>query len=221
MISLPLPAPRIAAAMVFVTILLGGLAGCTTTATTAATGSAGGTSYATLFLAEDGSVITRESTIAKARDAEAKAYWNGDRVTGSPSVVINLTTQEASFYKGGKLVGATPISSGNQANPTPTGSFRITQKSKNHRSNLYGDYVDASGYPVVSNVDVYRDKKPAGTSFLGASMPYFLRFHNGVGMHAGFLPGFPDSHGCVRMPEHMAEAFYAHSSVGTPVRVVR
>jgi lipoprotein-anchoring transpeptidase ErfK/SrfK len=51
-------------------------------------------------------------------------------------------------------------------------------------------------------------------------MPYFLRFHGGYGLHAGFLPGFPASHGCVRMPERMAQIFFANSSQGTPVRVV-
>jgi lipoprotein-anchoring transpeptidase ErfK/SrfK len=51
-------------------------------------------------------------------------------------------------------------------------------------------------------------------------MPYFMRIHGGVGMHAGFLPGFPASHGCIRMPERMAQIFFANVSHGTPVRVV-
>jgi lipoprotein-anchoring transpeptidase ErfK/SrfK len=51
-------------------------------------------------------------------------------------------------------------------------------------------------------------------------MPYFMRIHGGVGMHAGFLPGFAASHGCIRMPERMAQIFFANVSHGTPVRVV-
>jgi lipoprotein-anchoring transpeptidase ErfK/SrfK len=73
---------------------------------------------------------------------------------------------------------------------------------------------------VVSNVGVKRDPKPSGTSFRGAPMPYFMRIHGGVGMHAGFLPGFAASHGCIRMPERMAQIFFANVSHGTPVRVV-
>lgn len=178
-------------------------------------------SEATQFLGADGRVITVESSRAKARAAEAAAYWRGDGVTGAPSIVVNLTQQKAYFYKGGQLVGETPISSGNATNPTPTGRFRVIQKSKNHRSNLYGAYVDDGGAVVVDNIDVHVDRRPAGTTFLGASMPYFLRIHGGVGLHAGYLPGFPDSHGCIRLPDHMAEVFYAHANHGTPVAVVR
>jgi hypothetical protein len=177
-------------------------------------------SEATMFLGSNGQVVTVESTRARARAAEAGAYWRGDGVSGSPSITISLGAQKAFFYKGGKLVGETPISSGNAANPTPRGSFTVIQKSKNHRSNLYGNYVDANGYTVVENIDVIRDRRPPGARFEGARMPYFLRFHNGVGMHAGFLPGFPDSHGCVRLPDNMARNFYENAPHGTPVRVV-
>ncbi len=151
----------------------------------------------------------------------AKSWWEGDGVSGSPSVVISLSKQTASFYKGGELVGLSAVSTGREGGSTPTGSFRITQKSRHHRSNLYGDYVGPDGRPVVSNVGVRQDKRPEGTTFLGAPMPYFMRVVNGVGMHTGFLPGFPDSHGCIRMPDEMAAKFYANVSVGTPVRIVR
>ncbi len=156
-----------------------------------------------------------------AKRAMARSWWEGDGVSGSPSVEISLSKQTASFYKGGKLVGLSAVSTGREAGTTPTGSFSVTQKSRHHRSNLYGDYVGPDGQPVVSNVDVYRDKKPEGTTFLGAPMPYFMRIVNGVGLHEGFLPGFPDSHGCIRMPEEMAANFFANVNVGTPVRVVR
>ncbi len=170
----------------------------------------------TFFLGDRGEVYSRTSAGKKAL---ARSWWEGDGVTGAASVVIDISEQTASFYKGGKLVGVSAVSTGREARSTPTGSFRISQKNIDHRSNLYGDYVGPDGRPVVSNVDVYQDKKPAGTTFLGAPMPYFMRVVNGVGMHEGFLPGFPDSHGCIRMPEEMAAKFYANTRVGTPVRI--
>jgi Uncharacterized protein conserved in bacteria len=174
----------------------------------------------TMFLGANGRVVTVPSSRAKAREAERTAYWRGDGVSGSPSITVNLSEQKAYFYKGGQLVGETPISSGNAQNPTPRGVFKVIQRNKNHRSNLYGDYVNDAGYPVVQNVDVTRDPRPPGTKFQGAPMPYFLRIHGGVGLHAGYLPGFPDSHGCIRLPDHMAEAFFENAPLGTPVRVV-
>lgn len=176
--------------------------------------------YATRYLGADGTVVTRPSTLAAARLAEEQSWWEGDGVSGSPSIVINLTSQKASFYKGGKLVGVSPVSTGREGYLTPAGSFRVIQKNRHHRSNLYGDYVDDAGNVMVANVGVRRDAKPAGAKFLGAEMPYFMRIHGGVGLHAGFLPGFADSHGCIRMPDRMAAKYFAHAPTGTPVRVV-
>jgi hypothetical protein len=147
------------------------------------------------------------------------SYWDGDGLRGSPRVVISLSEQKAYFYKGDVLAGVSRISTGREGYDTPAGNFKVTQKSPNHRSNLYGDYVDAAGNVVVKDVDVREDPKPAGCEFLGASMPYFMRVHGGVGMHAGFLPGYPASHGCIRMPEHMARAFFNNVSIGTPVKI--
>lgn len=148
------------------------------------------------------------------------SYWDGDGVSGTSSITINLGEQKAFFYKDGRLVGVSMISSGREGYRTPSGQYKIIQKSKDHVSNLYGDYVDQGGNVMVANVGVKRDAKPPGTSFRGAPMPYFLRFHGGYGLHAGFLPGFAASHGCVRMPERMAQIFFANVSRGTPVRVV-
>ena len=50
-------------------------------------------------------------------------------------------------------------------------------------------------------------------------MPYFMRIHGAVGMHAGYLPGYPASHGCIRMPEFMAEDFFNNVEIGTPVTI--
>jgi hypothetical protein len=60
---------------------------------------------------------------------------------------------------------------------------------------------------------------PRGGKFIPAPMHYFMRFNGGDGMHAGYLPGYPASHGCVRMPEQYAIAFFNAVQVGTPVTI--
>jgi lipoprotein-anchoring transpeptidase ErfK/SrfK len=175
------------------------------------------TGSTTQYLTPGGQVVAKESNVGITDNV---SYWDGDGLSGSPSITINLREQKAFFYKGDRLVGVSMISSGREGYSTPPGNYKIIQKSPNHVSNLYGDYVDGSGNVVVANVGVKRDPRPAGTHFRGAPMPYFLRFHGGYGLHAGFLPGFPASHGCVRMPERMAQIFFANVSHGTPVRVV-
>lgn len=150
------------------------------------------------------------------------SFWDGDGVPGSPSIRISLGEQRAYFYKGGELVGVSVLSSGREGHDTPTGNFKIIQKDRHHKSNLYGDYVDTqTGTPVVKDIDVKKDPKPPGTVFDGARMPFFMRIVGGVGMHEGFLPGYAASHGCIRMPDFMAENFFAHVSIGTPVTVTR
>jgi hypothetical protein len=149
------------------------------------------------------------------------SYWDGDHVGGAPSIRIDLGEQRAYFYKGGELVGISVISSGREGFATKTGSFRIMQKDRYHKSSLYGNYVDAgSGAVVRRDVDTSKDRRPPGTVFDGADMPYFMRIVGGIGMHEGFLPGYPASHGCIRMPGFMAEKFFENVSLGTPVSLV-
>jgi lipoprotein-anchoring transpeptidase ErfK/SrfK len=140
-------------------------------------------------------------------------------VSGSPRITIDLSAQRAYFYKGDELVTTSRVSSGKSGFRTPTGSFRITQKERTHRSTTYGKYVSASGSVINGDVDVRKEPKPEGASYVGASMPYFMRFNGPVGMHAGRVPGYPASHGCVRLPRSMAMLFYEHAPVGTPVTV--
>lgn len=175
------------------------------------------TGYDTLFLGANGEIVYRSTQAAKVQEA---GYWRGDGVSGSPSITIDLSHQEAYFYKGGQLVGMSPISSGREGYRTPTGQFSIIQKSADHKSNLYGNYVDSSGNILVKNIGIMEDPRPPGAKFDGAPMPYFMRITGGVGMHKGFLPGVPDSHGCIRMPGNMAQVFFEHAPLGTPVRVV-
>jgi len=147
------------------------------------------------------------------------SYWDGDQASGSPSIKISLGEQRAYFYKGGVLVGVSQLSTGREGLNTPIGNYKIIQKDKDHASSLFGDYVDSSGKVVAANIDVKKDPKPPGTHFQGTPMPYFMRIVSGTGLHAGYLPGYPASHGCIRMPEFMAENFFRSVSVGTPVTI--
>ncbi len=147
------------------------------------------------------------------------SYWDGDGAAGAPSIEISLNHQRAYFFKGSQLVGVSSISTGREGYSTPAGSFKITQKNRHHKSNLYGDYVTKDGAVVQKDVDVKKDPRPPGTVLDGARMPYFMRIVGGVGMHEGFLPGYAASHGCIRMPGFMAEKFFENVSHGTPVVV--
>ena len=140
-------------------------------------------------------------------------------MTGSPSVRIDLSDQRAYFYKGNQLAGVSEISSGREGLNTVTGRFRILQKDKDHHSSLFGDYLDASGTVLKMDVDTTKDPMPAGAHYRGAPMPNFMRIVAGTGMHAGYLPGYAASHGCIRMPPRMAEAFFNAIAVGTPVTI--
>ena len=142
-----------------------------------------------------------------------------DRHEGRPSIVISLRAQEAYLYRGKVLVATSRISSGREGYRTPTGHFRVIRKDEAHRSGLYGDYVDDSGAIVKANVDIRRDRQPRHSHFLGAPMPFFLEFSPSYGLHQGYLPGEPASHGCIRMPEFMAENFFKSVSLGTPVTI--
>jgi lipoprotein-anchoring transpeptidase ErfK/SrfK len=149
------------------------------------------------------------------------SYWDGDASSGKPAVKISLGEQRAYFYRSGQLVGISQLSTGREGLNTPSGHFSIMQKDLNHVSSKYGDYVDDADNVVKANVELGKDPKPPGTHFKGAPMPYFMRIVGGVGMHAGYLPGYPASHGCIRMPEFMAENFFKSVSLGTPVTITK
>lgn len=152
-------------------------------------------------------------------NTDTVSYWDGEGVSGPASIVIDLGDQRAYFYKGSTLAGVSSLSTGDEGHPTTTGNFKITEKDKDHRSNMYGDFVDAAGNVVVRDVTAGKDQPPPGTRFLGSEMTHFMRFNGAAGMHKGYLPGFAASHGCVRMPPQMAEIFFKNVSLGTPVTV--
>jgi len=136
------------------------------------------------------------------------------------SIVVSLSKQRAYLMVGGRIGIDSPISSGRRNGWTPKGSFTVLEKDPDHHSTLYGNFVDPAGRVVRSGVSSRIDAAPSGTRFTGAPMKYFLRLTpQGVGMHAGILPGYPASHGCIRLPQEMAELIYSKVPVNTPVTV--
>ncbi|MFL6583881.1 MAG: L,D-transpeptidase family protein [Chthoniobacterales bacterium] len=160
-----------------------------------------------------------QGPVSSSAPQDTVSYWDGDGVSGSPSIKIKLGEQRAYFYKGGQLVGISQLSTGREGKNTPPGKYRILSKDLHHSSSLYGDYVDEAGNVVVPNIELGKDPKPPGSHYKGASMPYYMQIAPGFGLHAGYLPGYPASHGCIRMPEFMAENFYKTVSTGTPVTI--
>jgi hypothetical protein len=117
--------------------------------------------------------------------------WIGDAVTSGPIVmVVSITEQRAYVYRNGILVGATTVSTGRPGHATPTGVFTVLQKQKEHRSTIYD----------------------------GAPMPYMERLTwGGVALHAGGLPGYPESHGCIHLPSEFARLLFDISPNGMTV----
>jgi lipoprotein-anchoring transpeptidase ErfK/SrfK len=144
-----------------------------------------------------------------------------EQVTPENSHVrVSLSKQRAYLMMGDEVVIDSPISSGKRSRPTPQGSFHVLEKDKDHRSSIYGDFVDSSGRVVRRGISSRIDAAPSGTHYVGADMKWFMRLTDeGVGMHVGYLPGYPASHGCIRMPSAAAEMFYNRVKVGTPVVV--
>jgi len=135
------------------------------------------------------------------------------------AVIINLTQQTAYLLENGRVAFVSPIASGKEGRETPTGSFRVISKDLNHESRSYGLVSDSHGRIVNSNATP-GSHVSAGCHYVPAAMPYFMEFASCVGMHAGYLPGYPASHGCVRMPRDLAAEFFARVKIGTPVKVI-
>ncbi|HEX4085664.1 MAG TPA: L,D-transpeptidase [Chthoniobacteraceae bacterium] len=142
-----------------------------------------------------------------------------DLHSGRPSILVELHAQRAYLIKDGDIVAESRISTGREGYHTPAGRFHVILKDQDHRSSVYGYYADDDGNCLMDNIDIRKDRKPPGAHFIGASMPYFLEFSPGYGLHAGYLPGFPASHGCVRMPYWEARQFFSEADVGTPLVV--
>ncbi len=120
--------------------------------------------------------------------------WHPELAADGPvQIVVSVPMQTAFVFRGGVLIGASTVSTGMAGHDTPTGSFTILQKKKMHRSNIYD----------------------------GAPMPYMQRLTwDGIALHAGQIPGYPASHGCVRLPAKFAPHLYEATRLGAEVVIV-
>ncbi|MEH3038949.1 MAG: L,D-transpeptidase family protein [Sphingomonas paucimobilis] len=120
--------------------------------------------------------------------------WADDPALPGPvSIVISVPMQMAFVYRGDRLIGVTTVSTGKPGKMTPIGEYTILQKRPFHRSNLYNN----------------------------APMPFMQRLTwDGVALHAGNLPGFPASHGCIRIPTAFARKLFEATQLGGQVAVV-
>ena len=167
-----------------------------------------------------GLATSSPSSSAPVNPAEASKFWDGDSLLGPTAIHIVKAEQKAYFYKGGQLAGVTPVSTGSSKYTTSPGNFTVSQKAVDYFSRTYGTIIDlATGTVVNDDADSRKDKPGPGQKFVGSPMPHFLRFNHGVGMHAGHLPGYAASHGCVRLPADMAKKFFENAEIGTRVIV--
>ncbi len=114
--------------------------------------------------------------------------WKSESAPAGPvEIVVSLGSQRAYIFRSGTLIGISTISSGRRGHETPVGRFEILQKRRIHRSNRYES----------------------------APMPWMQRLNwYGVALHGGKVPGYPASHGCIRLPMKLAEALYGATELG-------
>ncbi len=127
-------------------------------------------------------------------DEGEKVVSNLPKPTGPLTIVVSLGKQTVSIYDNNQKIASSPISSGMAGHETPTGIFSILEKNRYHYSNLYG----------------------------GAPMPFMNRITNsGVAMHEGVVPGYPASHGCIRLPAAFARNLFGITEIGARVIVTQ
>jgi len=107
-------------------------------------------------------------------------------------VVVSIRNQSAWLVDRNRILVTSAVSTAKKGMHTPTGHFRVSEKDVSHVSTIYH-----------------------------VSMPFYMRLSGQpFGMHAGYLPGYPASHGCIRMPRDKAALFFRNVIVGTPVRIL-
>jgi len=152
-----------------------------------------------LILATALSASAARHTKGRAVQQLTSEFKNGEYVwhpeispAGPVVIIVSLPEQRMYVYRNGVRIGISTVSTGTKSNATPTGMFTILQKKVSHESNIYK----------------------------GAQMPHMQRLTwTGIAMHAGHLPGYPASHGCVRLPVDFAARLYSVTSNGTSVIV--
>ena len=142
---------------------------------------------------KDTSTLGTAKTQVPARLEPGEYLWHPEVSPQGPIVVVvSLPEQRAYVYRNGVLIGASTVSTGKKGHATPTGVFTILQKHEDYHSNLYAN----------------------------APMPFMQRLTwSGVALHAGRLPGYPASHGCVRMPYKFAHLLFGETKTGMTVVV--
>jgi len=133
---------------------------------------------------------------AEEREYDASSFtWNPALSPTGPVVVsVNLATQTAAVYRNGIEIGSCLVSTGRKGYETPTGVFHILQKDADHHSTTYNN----------------------------AAMPYTERLTwGGVALHAGGLPGYPSSHGCVHLPFEFSKRLFAITELGGTVIITK
>lgn len=130
---------------------------------------------------------------AQERTAAGGYRWLEEGPFAGPLyLVISIDRQMAHVYDGDRLVGIASVSTGMKGHRTPTGEFPVLQKRQWHRSNLYSN----------------------------APMPFMQRLTwDGIALHAGHNPGYPASHGCIRLPYDFARRLFGMTQIGTLVSV--
>ena len=134
---------------------------------------------------------------SRARAGRGAAVGARDKAAAKPApgpliAVVSLARQRISIYGSEGLLAQSAISSGQAGHRTPTGVFSVIQKNRFHRSNIYS----------------------------GAPMPYMQRITwSGIALHAGVIPGYPASHGCIRLPHHFAAELWGMTKMGARVIV--
>ena len=107
-------------------------------------------------------------------------------------VVVSIRNQSAWLVDGNRILMTSAVSTAKRGMHTPTGHFNVSEKDVSHISTIYH-----------------------------VSMPFYMRLSGKpFGMHAGYLPGYPASHGCIRMPKDKAALFFRRVIVGTSVRIL-
>jgi len=131
--------------------------------------------------------ILREASSLK----PGEFVWHPERSPSGPvAVIVSLPDQRVHVYRNGIRIGVSTCSTGREGHRTPTGVFTILQKDRNHRSSTYNN----------------------------APMPNMNRLTwSGIALHAGQLPGYPASHGCVRLPIAFSRLLFSVTHIGTPV----
>ena len=119
-------------------------------------------------------------------------WRNVPESAGPERVVVSLGDQLAFLYRGDSLMAVATISTGKDEKPTPTGIFSVLDKKTFYRSKKY----DNAPMPFMQRIDQY-----------------------GIALHGGYNPGYPASHGCIRLPLQFAKKLFAVTAVGTPVMI--